>query len=50
MPDHQLLAIQPLDPQEDDTLMDDLLATNPKFQDLVEKSKRSPRKPFLRGE
>jgi hypothetical protein len=50
MPDHRLLAIQPLDPQEDDTLMDDLLASNPKFQELVEKSKRSPRKPFLTGE
>jgi hypothetical protein len=50
MPDHRLLAIQPLDPQEDDTLMDDLLAANPKFQELVEKAKRSPRKPFLAGE
>ena len=47
MPDHRLLAIQLLDPQEDDTLMDELLATNPKFQELVEKSKRSPRKPFI---
>ena len=50
MPDHRLLAIQPLDPQEDDTLMDELLAANPKFQELVAKSKRSPRKPFLSGE
>jgi hypothetical protein len=50
MPDHRLLAIQPLDPQEDDTLMDELLAANPKFQQLVEKSKRSPRKPFPTGE
>jgi hypothetical protein len=50
MPDHRLLAIQPLDPHEDDSLMDDLLATNPKFQELVEKSKRGPRKPFLAGE
>ena len=46
MPDHRLLAIQPLDPQEDDTLMDELLETNPKFQALVAKSKAGPRKPF----
>ena len=46
-PDQSLLAIQPLDPQEDDTLMDELLSSNPKFQALVTKSKRSPRKPFL---
>jgi hypothetical protein len=50
MPDQTLLAIQPLDPQEDDSLMDELLAANPRFQALVEKSKRSPRKPFLAGE
>jgi hypothetical protein len=50
MPDHRLLAIQPLDPQEDDTLMDELLAANPKFQELVAKSKRGSRKPFLAGE
>ena len=46
MPDQRLLAIQPLEPQEDDTLMDELLASNPKFQALVAKSKASPRKPF----
>ena len=50
MPDQRLLAIQPLDPQEDDTLMDELLAGNPKFQELVAKSKRSPRKPFSTGQ
>ena len=42
MPDQRLLAIQLLDPREDDTLMDDLLASNPKFQALVTKSKASP--------
>lgn len=46
MPDHRLLAIQSLDPQEDDSLIDELLASNPKFQALVAKSKASPRKPF----
>jgi hypothetical protein len=46
MPDQRLLAIQPLDPQEDDELMNELLASNPRFQELVAKSKASPRKPF----
>jgi hypothetical protein len=46
MPDQRLLAIQLLEPREDDTLMDELLASNPKFQALVAKSKASPRKPF----
>jgi len=50
MPDQRLLAIQPLDPQEDDTLMDELLASNPRFQALVAKSKASPRKPFSLGQ
>jgi hypothetical protein len=50
MPNQRFLAIQPLEPQEDDTLMDELLASNPKFQALVAKSKASPRKPFLLGE
>jgi hypothetical protein len=50
MPDQRLLAIQPLDPNGDDSLMDELLASNPKFQALVAKSKASPRKPFLSGE
>jgi hypothetical protein len=49
MPDQRLLAIQPLDPQEDDILMDELLASNPRFQALVAKSKVSPRKPFSLG-
>ncbi|HVS40038.1 MAG TPA: hypothetical protein VMS17_31050 [Gemmataceae bacterium] len=46
MPNQRLLAIQPLEPQEDDALMDELLASNPKFQALAAKSKSSPRKPF----
>jgi len=46
MPDQRLLAIQPLDPQEDDSLIDELLAANPKFQALIAKSKAGPRKPF----
>ena len=50
MPDQRLLAIQPLDPQEDDSLMDELLASNPKFQELVARAKRGARKPFLPDE
>lgn len=49
MPDQRLLAIQALDPHEDDTLMDELLAANPKFQALVAKSKAGPRKPFVQS-
>jgi hypothetical protein len=50
IPDQRLLSIQSLEPQEDDGLIDELLATNPKFQALVEKSKASPRKAFTAGE
>jgi len=49
LPDQRLLAILPLEPDEDDSLMDELLASNPGFQDLVAKSKASPRKPFRAG-
>jgi hypothetical protein len=46
----RLVAIQSLDSKEDDSLMDDLLASSPRFQALVAKSKASPRKPFPSGE
>jgi hypothetical protein len=49
MPDQRLLAIRSLDPDEDDSLIDELLASNPKFQALVAKSKASTRKPFVPG-
>lgn len=49
MPDQRLLTIQALDPQDDDGLMDELLAFDPKFQSLVAKSKAGPRKPFAPG-
>jgi len=49
-PGQRLLAILPLDPAEDDSLADELLASNPKFQQLVAKSKASPRKPFRIGD
>lgn len=50
LPDHRLLAIQPLEPHEDDSLIDELLQGNPKFQALVAKSKASPRKSFALDE
>jgi hypothetical protein len=50
LPDQRLLAIQSLDPHDDDSLIDELLASNPEFQALVAKSKASPRKPFAVGD
>jgi hypothetical protein len=47
MPDDRLLAIQPLDVQQDDGLIDELLASNSKFQALVANSKAGERKPFV---
>jgi hypothetical protein len=49
LPDQRLIAIQALEPAGDDSLVDDLLQSNPAFQDLVAKSKASPRKPFTPG-
>jgi hypothetical protein len=49
MPDQRLLAIQSLDAHEDDSLIEELLASNPKFQTLVKKSKAGPRNPFAAG-
>jgi len=45
LPDHRLIALQPLE-TADDCLVDELLASNPSFQSLVAKSKLSPRRPF----
>jgi hypothetical protein len=46
LPDQRLLAIQALDPADDDSLIDELLQSNPAFQALVARSKAGPRKPF----
>jgi hypothetical protein len=46
LPDHRLVALQPLEPTDDDPLVEELLASNPAFQALVARSKASPRKPF----
>jgi hypothetical protein len=44
--DHRLVAIQGLEPSEDDSLTSDLLESNPAFQALVAKSIASGQKPF----
>jgi hypothetical protein len=49
LPDHRLVSIQALDPIDDDSLVDELLESNPSFRALVEKSKASPRTPFPSG-
>ena len=47
LPDHRLVAIQSIEPDDsNDTLVSDLLESNPTFRALVEKSKASPRKEF----
>jgi hypothetical protein len=48
LPDQRLLAIQSLEAQEDDSLLDELLASDPKFQALVANSKAGARKAFAR--
>jgi hypothetical protein len=35
-----------IEPDEDDDLVDRLIASNPAFRALIQKSKASPRKPF----
>jgi hypothetical protein len=46
LPDQRLLAIRPLDSEEDDDLINKLLESNPRFQALVAKSKAGARKPL----
>jgi hypothetical protein len=49
LPDERLIAIQSLDTAEDDSLIDDLLQSNPEFQSLVARSKAGLHKPFPLG-
>ena len=46
LPDHTLVSIQGLEPSEDDSLTDELLAASPSFRAVLERSKNSPRMPF----
>ncbi len=49
LPDQRLVAIQALEAAQDDSLIDDLLQSNPAFQALLAKSKAAPRRPFAPG-
>ena len=46
LPDQRWVAIQPLDPSEDDSLTTELLESSAAFRALVAKPKSAPRKPF----
>ena len=46
LPDHRLVAIQSLEATDDDDLIDELLESNPRFREMVARSKAGPRKPF----
>lgn len=46
LPDHRMVTIQALEPDQDDDLVSELLTSNPSFQELLERSKASPRKAF----
>jgi hypothetical protein len=47
LPDHRLVSIQSIEPDDaDDSLVSDLLESNPSFRALVEKSKASRRRDF----
>jgi hypothetical protein len=46
LPNDRLVAIHSLEPDDDDSLVDDLLTSDLEFQKLVAKSKAGPRKPF----
>jgi len=50
LPDHRLVALQPVPNEADDSLIDELLASNASFQEMVAKSKASPRKEFVRAQ
>jgi hypothetical protein len=50
MPDHRLLALSALDPQQDDGLIDELVANDPQFRALIAKSASGKRKPFPLGD
>ena len=46
LPEQRWVSIQPLDANDDDTLTDELLASNADFRALLAKSKASARRPF----
>lgn len=48
LPDHRLVALQPLPADEDDSFVEELLESNPDFQRLIQRSIDSGRKTFRR--
>lgn len=51
LPDHRLVAIQPLESNEEpESLVNELLEGDSAFRDLVRKSAESARRPFIPGE
>ena len=46
LPDRRLVTIQSLDAAEDDSLIDDLLQSNPGFRAMIARSKAGPRRAF----
>jgi hypothetical protein len=49
LPDHRFVSIQSIEPGDvDDSLVDDLIASNAMFRALIQRSKQSPRKDFLK--
>jgi len=44
LPDHRLVAIQSLEAGDDDSLVSDLLESDPAFRTMVARSKAGPRK------
>jgi hypothetical protein len=48
LPDHRLVCIQSLEPDQDDDLVDRMFESKPSFRKLVAESNASPWKPFPR--
>jgi hypothetical protein len=46
LPDERLVAIHPLEPAEDDDLINQLIESNAAFRELVARARSGPRKPF----
>src|SRR6266542_1701482 len=49
LPGDRFVAIRPVEPGDDDSLVSEVLEPNATFQALVARSKPSPRKPFTGG-
>ncbi|HYE19276.1 MAG TPA: hypothetical protein VEA69_12575 [Tepidisphaeraceae bacterium] len=47
VPDRRLVTIQPLEAGDNDALVDRLIEMNPAFREMIERSKRGGRRPFV---